>query len=149
MWVKSAEYIENTGNIAVTYTKYVPGTGWNYHTEFFGSSPSGGWTHLEFDQSSTTTLCEFLNAMVVKDITIKRRIAKLALDHALESERYSDIIAHISLLDPTFEPPVFNHRARWQRELERDIATNTSWAVISSCYNEKNLERYSRTLILF
>lgn len=146
MWVKSATF--DRDYVVVTYTKFIEGLGWKDHIEYLLTTPSGNWTRLEFDSHSTTTYLDFLNAMVVKTIDIKRKIAKISLDHALESGRYTEILNSITLLDPTFEPPVFNQRARWQRELEKSLATNTSLVVISTCYNEINLERYSKTLML-
>jgi len=146
MWVKSATV--DRDYVVVTYTKWNEGIGWKEHTEYLLTTPSGNWTHIEFAHDSTTTYFDFLNAMVVKTIDIKRKIAKISLDRALESEKYTEIVNSITLLDPTFEPPIFNQRARWQRELEKQLATNTSIVVISTCYNEKNLERYSKTLML-
>ena len=146
MWVKFANYSNDT--VSVTYTKYTPGTGWNDHTEFLDTCPSGGWSSLVFDRDSTTTLYDFLNAMVVKNIDIKRRIAKFALDQALEIGEYQKIVNALTILDPTFEPPIINERARWQRELLYDIASRSSLVVLSTCYNEKNLEKYSKVLML-
>ena len=147
MWVTSANY-DNDGTITVAYEKHIPGIGWKEHTEYLYTTPSGGWSELEFDEDSTTTYYDFLNAMVVKNIDIKRRIAKYALDQALDNGQYAKIMNTISVLDPTFEPPSFNERARWQRELLCKIATETSLVVLSTCYNEKNLERYSKILML-
>jgi hypothetical protein len=146
MWVNSAKFENNL--VTVTYVKFIPGLGWKDHTEYLETTPSGGWTSLEFDNDSTTTYYDFLNAMVVKNIYIKRRIAKLALDQALDTEDYTRIMNTISVLDPTFEPPIFNERARWQRELLYKIAAETSLVVISTCYNENRLEKYARLLML-
>jgi hypothetical protein len=146
MWVKTA--VVDRDYVVVTYLKWNEGTCWKEHTEYLLTSPSGNWTRIEFAQDSATSYLDFLNAMVVKTIDIKRRIAKISLDHALESEKYTEIMNYITILDPTFDPPIFNQRARWQRELEKQIAKNTSLVVLSTCFNEKNLEKYSKTLML-
>ena len=147
MWVTYASY-HNEQTVTVKYEKYIPGIGYKIHTEFLNTTPAGNWTELEFDDHSTTTYYDFLNAMVVKNIDIKRRIAKLALDQALDRGEYVKIMNTISVLDPTFDPPIFNERARWQRELLHKIASETSLVVVSTCYNENNLERYSKLLML-
>ena len=148
MWVTSATYDSEQTTVTVTYTKHIPGIGWKDHTEYLDTIPAGGWYELKFDDDSTTTYYDFLNAMVIKNIDIKRRIAKLALDQALDNGEYLKVMNTISVLDPTFEPPIFNERARWQRELMYKIASDTSLVVVSTCYNEKNLERYSKLLML-
>jgi len=148
MWVTSATYDSEQTTVKVTYTKHIPGIGWKEHTEYLDTTPSGGWYELEFGDDSTTTYYDFLNAMVIKNIDIKRRIAKLALDQALDNGEYAKVMNTISVLDPTFEPPIFNERARWQRELMYKIASETSLVVVSTCYNEKNLEKYSKILML-
>lgn len=146
MWIASAKY-END-NVVATYVKFIPGIGWKNHTEYLETVPVGGWTFLDFSNDNATYYYDFLNAMVEKNLCIKRRIAKLALDMALDNKDYVRIMNSISILDPTFEPPIFNENARWQRELLYKIASETSLVVISTCYNEKNLERYSRLLRL-
>ena len=148
MWIKSAKCFSHDNCIAATYVKYIDGIGWKEHTEYLDTTPAGGWTELAFDNNSATTYYDFLNAMVIKNIDIKRRIAKFALDQALDNGEYAKIMNAISVLDPTFEPPIFNERARWQRELLFKIATDTSLLVVSTCYNEKNLEKYSKLLML-
>ena len=145
MWVTSAIY-ENE-QITVTFTCYQPGIGYNTRTEFLDTTPSYNWNKICFYSKHKTTYIDFLNSFVVKTLDIKRRIAKLALDQALDSGEYAKVMNTISVLDRTFEPPIFNERARWQRELMYKIASETSLVVVSTCYNEKNLERYSKILM--
>jgi len=146
MWVNSAIY--KNGMISVTFTCYQPGIGYNNRTEFLYTTPTYNWNSIDFYSKHKTTYINFLNTMVVKTLDIKRKIAKLALYEALDTGKITDVMNAITILDPTFDPPIFNQRARWQRELEFKIAEDTSLMVISTCYNGRNLNRYFKTLML-
>ena len=138
MWVKTATV--DRDYVVVTYTKWNEGTGWKEHTEYLLTTPSGNWTHIEFDHDSTTTYFDFLNAMVVKTIDIKRKIAKISLDRALESEKYTEIVNSITLLDPTFEP-LFSIRGPDGRESSRSNSQRTR---VSSSSRRATMKRTSR-----
>ena len=146
MWVSRATFDGEC--IRVEVTDFMPEMGWINHTEWFYTTPEGGWTELVFDETSSTTYVDFLNAMVVKTLEVNRKIALVSLDMALETKRYSRIVELLDILDPTFEMPVINRRAKWQRDLMKHIANVTSYRVVSTCYNEANLMRYATSLRL-
>ena len=148
MWVTRATYTVDS-YVDITYTKWSPGTGYTSHDITVETWPEGNWTHLEFDFS--TSLIHFLNVMVNKTIDVSRKIAELSNENLAEkyqdnNEKLNELMNAISILDPTFSPPVLNMNCRWQMELLYDIVINTSYRVIVTCKNKKNLDTYFKTL---
>ena len=129
--------------IEIDHYKWVPGIGYQKKIDYLYTSPLGNWNDIKFEQEDEVLYTNILNTIVVKNIEVQRKLAKLALDHALDSglDRV-EIMNAIQYLDPTFQPPVINKRCRWQRELLDEIVTNTSLHIISTCRNMRRLERY-------
>jgi hypothetical protein len=132
--------------IDVTYTIFTPGIGDEVTLDRIHTTPNSNWTNLNFGPDSQTWYVDFLNSMVVKDLSVYRKMAKLMVETYEGS--YSELMHTITILDPTFTPPIINERAWWQRDLVKDIAMNTSQCVIATCMNERRLDRYIRTLTI-
>lgn len=145
-WVKSASY-EN-GVMSVVIMKYIDCIGVRSRTDFLDTVPLGGWTQLSYGPMSKTTYVDFLQGCVEKTLDIKRKMARLNLDEALDSGKFINIMNAIRILDPSFVPPVINKDSKWQRHLVRDIASRTSIEVISACTDENRLTKYSTVLRL-
>jgi hypothetical protein len=81
---------------------------------------------------------------------VLRKTAQLALqehdDESTSDRRLLKVLDALTILDPTFEPPVFNMDAKWQMELLRKMALDTSLRVITTCRNATRLKRYSKKL---
>ena len=133
--------------IEIEYIKHLPGTGSKKHTAYVYTTPVGNWHDLKFKESDDVSYSNFLNTMVFKNIDVRRKLAKLALDRIIESEWYRiNLLNAIRILDPTFIPPMINLHCHWQCELMEEIATITSLRIIATCRNEKRLERYFNAL---
>jgi hypothetical protein len=134
--------------MTVVFMKYIEGVGLRSRTDFLDAVPSGRWTHLSYGPMTTTTYLDFLQGCVEKTLDIKRKIARLSLDQALDSGKFINIMNAIRILDSSFVPPVINKKSTWQRNLLRDIASRTSVEVISACVDENKLTKYSTILQL-
>jgi len=146
-FVLQVKYVYDVPNqvdcIEIDHYRWIPGIGNQAKKDYLYTSPLGNWNEIKFLHEDGVSYTNFLNTMVFKNIEVQRKIAKLTLDHALESgfDR-TELMNAIQYLDPTFQPPVINKRCRWQRELLDEIVTNTSLHVISTCRNMRRLDRY-------
>jgi hypothetical protein len=85
--------------------------------------------------------------MVYKNVDVYRSMAILLLDE-LMNVPYSNriqLLNAMKILDPTFTPPWINVNCNWQKELVGIIVAKT-FDIISTCYNEKRLEKYVSVL---
>lgn len=149
-YVREARYIycveEGSHVIEITVEKFIPGIGMKQHCEWlYHTSPTGNWTNISFEPNQTKYE-SFLDCMVKKNLDIRRRLCKLALDShdiMIPTQKIKiRLMNAIKILDPTFEPPLINRKCGWQNELLNEIYRNTSMRVIATCINEYRLERY-------
>jgi len=156
MFVKSAKFMYDVDCenhvIEVKTDKWLTGTGWREHTDFLYTSPKGNWTELKFTTREQVRYVDFLNTMVNKNLEIARKIALLHVDRILESpNRHSsfvNLMNSIPILDPTFVPPDFNLRCRWQRELLETICNEWVKSVILTCLTYTRLIAFSQQVSL-
>ena len=153
MWISYASF-NGESTVKVTYTQWMNGIGYHDHTIFIDTYPHGNWTELVFDGDSDPSVILFLSSMVVLNIDVQRKIAQLSLEQKIQKyEHYNfkkmiSLLDNISILDPTFAPPIFNEQCGWQMDLLHDMVNTSSYRVIATCRNMKRLDRYSKILQL-
>jgi hypothetical protein len=133
-----------TDTIEIEYVLRVPGQGFVKYTDLVYSGPVGDWTELNFSVDDRLEYTKFLDTMVYKNLDVCRKLAILTLDQT--TAKKTDIMKCLWYLDPTFEPPEFNMRCSWQRDLLDYIVGETSRQVILSCRNADRIERYVTAL---
>jgi hypothetical protein len=151
MFVTNAKVVYNvedgSNTVEVTTDRFRPGTGWNSHTDFVYTTPKGDWTELKFMRRENVRYIDFLNTMVDKTLEVSRKMAHLSVRQVLDDYpvRYPglvDLINYLPILDPTFVPPDFNLRCRWQRELLTNMCNQWLYMVISTCRNQVRLTSF-------
>ena len=144
-WIKSATF-DGDGTVRITQITY-PGS---EHSWFVKTIPQGNWNELVFDDDDDVTVVAFLSCMVMQTLEVIRKTAQLALqehdDESTSDRRLIKVLDALTILDPTFEPPVFNMDAKWQMELLRKMALDTSLRVLMTCRNTSRIKRYSKKL---
>lgn len=136
-----------TDCIELTYSKFVPGFGTKQFIEWVYTTPLGNWRELKFNEDENVSYSNFLNTMVFKNNEVHRKLAKLALERILSSDRYRiNLMNTIRILDPTFIPPRINLNCRWQCEFMEELVTTRSLVVIATCRNDRRLARYFNAL---
>ena len=138
--------------VEVTIDRWRPGTGWQKHTDFLYTKANGNWTEIKFHRSECVKYEKFLDSMVEKNLEVCRKIAHVKTTLVIDSGRFSDmrkVVDAVSVLDPTFTPPIINLKCRWQRELLESLCNEWTRMVISTCYNCVRLGNYSRELDSF
>jgi hypothetical protein len=144
-WIKSATF-DGDGTVRITQITY---TG-SEHSWFVKTVPQGNWNELVFSDDDDVTVVAFLGCMVMQTLEVLRKTAQLALqehdDESTSDRRLLKVLDALTILDPTFELPVFNMDAKWQMELLRKMALDTSLRVLTTCRNATRLKRYSKKL---
>jgi len=136
------------GCVEITYEKFLPGVGYRNKTDYVYTDPAGDWVQLCFSKEDNVNVSNFLNTMVIKNLEVYHKLAKLELERVLDTPGTFriNLLNAIRILDPTFVPPIINKRCRWQCELMEDIVSKTSICIIATCKNEWRLERYFTAL---
>lgn len=150
MFVLNAK--NSTDNIAITTTTWMPGIGWNNHTDFLYTTAKGDWNELKFMRDEYVTYESFLNSMVEKNLEVCRKIAQVSVERVLNEGSWSDFVKlmkSLTILDNTFEPPYINLRCRWQREFLESICNTWVRVVIATCHNMVNLTHFAKEIDSF
>ena len=118
------------------------------HSWFLNTVPQGDWTEIKFSHEDDVSVVNFLGCMVERTSEVLRKMAYLCVNRFEDASDRTllKVLSRLKILDPTFEPPVFNMACRWQVELLRSLATNTSARVIATCRNRRRLDRYIKAL---
>ena len=145
-YVKSAEY--RGLSIKFTLVRYQPGTMTTEYDEYIKTRPLGNWSNILFNENDRVCFHSFLNTMVFKNNEVLRKMAFLVHDQFLTGSATRDVwlVDQLCIIDPTFEPGRFNLSAAWQRDLIRDICTNSAIYVISTCRNNSRLYEYYKVI---
>ena len=153
MFVLNAKNMhDNSGIVAVTTTNWLPGTGWNKHTDFLYTNAKGNWNDISFKKEEYVSYESFLNSMVEKNLEVCRKIAQVSADRVVNRGSWSDFVKlmnSLTILDSTFKPPYINLRCRWQRELLESICNTWLRVVISTCNNMVNLTHFAKEIDSF
>lgn len=152
MWVSKASFNE-FNSVEVTFRNWQNGVGYNSKTLFLDTRPNGDWTEINFDDSSDASVIDFLECMVERTPDVQRTIAALCLDDASQRfegdfKKMNKLMNYISILDPTFVPPILNEVCGWQNDLLSEIVNRSALRVIKTCRNTGRLEKYSKVLRL-
>ena len=139
----------NQNIVEITTTRWLPGTGWNRHTDFLYTKPRGDWNNLTFSRDDGPKYYDFLNTMVDNNLEVERKKAQVCANLVVENGSWTDFVKlmnNLTIMDTTFEPPVINLRCRWQRELLESMCNSWTQMVISTCLNQNNLSKFSRVV---
>ena len=143
MWMQHAKY---DGDCTVE----IKALDWNgpSHTWYFNTVPQGDWTEITFSPEDDVSVVSFLNCMVERTSEVLRKMAYLCVQRfeGASDDKMRRVLDRLAILDPTFEPPIFNMKCGWQMELLRSLAMNTSARVIGTCRNRRRLNRYIKAL---
>ena len=132
--------------VAVEYTQWNDDAyEYETYTDYLETKPLGDWTeitslrkHLQYEK--------FLDTMVEQTIEVIQRKASLSVQ--VVHEKHGDninvkiwLLNCMKIIDPTFEPPLINKRARWQKELVDCILSDTMHDLIERCRNTTRLNK--------
>jgi hypothetical protein len=150
---KNSWDVETEQNVVeITTTRWLPGTGWNRHTDFIYTRGNGNWNELSFQRDECVKYTNFLNTMVEKNLEVCRKVALVTAENVVNNGKWTDFLKlmnSLSTLDRTFEPPTINLKCRWQRELLETMCTDWTKMVISTCTNIVNLDYYVKEIESF
>jgi hypothetical protein len=142
----------NQNVVEITTTRWRTGTGWCTHTDFLYTRAQGNWNEIQFNKNDAVKYVDFLNTMVEKNVEVARKMAQISSYAVIDYGSWSDsvrLMNSLTVLDPTFVPPVINLNCRWQRELLETLTKEWTQMVISTCRNINNLTKYTKEINLF
>ena len=150
---KSSYDVEDSQPVVeITTDRWLPGTGWKKHTDFVYTRSNGDWSELNFNRTECVKYVNFLNTMVERNLDVCRKIAFIQTEMILERHNWSSylrLMNSLTLLDPTFEPPMINLKCRWQRELLESICNEWTKTVVLTCNNCVRLTNFSKKIESF
>ena len=124
------EAISNTDGITIIFTDD------SYHS--MTGKPMGGWCHLNFSEY-TPSYIQFMECFLIPTLDVLRLIAKTYIENIRITP---GTFGKITILDPTFTPPVLNRRCKWQMDMLNTISIPYSVTVIATCMNAHRLRHY-------
>ena len=143
VFISRATYYENSECVEIFYKKLINNE-WVRYSDYIYTKPKGDWVEIRFKISEEMKYTDFLETMVIWNHDVAKRLAQLVSkpDDSWDDQYRIKAMHAIKLLDPTFTPPYINLRCKWQRRLLENLIDKTVAEIISTCKNEKRLERY-------
>lgn len=112
--------------------------------EYLYTKPKGSWTYIKFERFDRMDYANFLRTMVVMNVDIARKIAKLEL-----ARTYSWSIRTmrcLNELDKTFIPPYINKNSESQLRLLEYLNNVVAWRMVDECDQVCSLISYANKL---
>lgn len=131
--------------VKIDYVHDMPGMPGILKTDWVYTRPLGDWSKINFSREDGLPVERFLETMVVKNLDVLRKMCLLLLKKI--GYDYWEFLYLVPILDPTFEPPIINHRCRWQRDLADSIVSEHFHGVISTCINTNRLQELYYELV--
>mgnify|MGYP000139616328 CR=1 FL=1 len=115
-------------------------------TDYLNTQPLG-WTRIK----CKADYYKFLDAMVVKTLEVRQRMAELQLEHTLytgsqEPRFYVRLINATKILDPTFQPPRIDMDCDWQVDFITQFCKKSIHAAVQGCISKKRLEYFTSVM---
>ena len=132
--------------IEIKYSKYVKEVG-HYcdFTDFFNAKPQGDWSEIK-SHTRSVQYENFLYAMVVPTLEVRRKMASVALHNILcekhDTKVHIELMNRIRILDPSFDTPFINRKCSWQKHLVNIVTGTLMSQIIDECKNVKRLEKF-------
>jgi len=152
----SAKYIndveDNYDFVQIEYERYVPEKR-EYETfvDNFCTVPLCDWVELT-SNNRNVPYENFLNSMVAKSTEIYQRLCCLIVENinmgSPSNKQLMRTVRSLKIIDPSFEPPYFNMKSDWQRELMERMCKDTLPDAIESCISCRRLEKLFNVLKL-
>ena len=116
-------------------------------TDYLNTQPLGDWTRIK----CKADYYKFLDAMVVKTVEVRQRMAELQLEHTLytgsqEPRFYVRLINATKILDPTFQPPRIDMGCDWQGDFITKFCKKSIPAAVQGCISKKRLEYFTSVM---
>ena len=112
--------------------------------DYIYTKPKGDWTCLKFAESDWVDYADFLRTMVVLNLEVAQKIAKLELSRT--NIRSIRAMRFLNELDGTFSPPYINKRSVSQMKLVEYTNRVTAWYMIYECDQVYSLISYANKL---
>ena len=116
----------------------------NNKVDYLYTKPKGEWTQLKFAKSDRVDYADFLRTMVVLNLEVARKIAKLELSRTYV--RSIRAMRFLNELDGTFSPPYVNKKSDSQMKLVEYTNRVVAWHMIDECDGVYSLIAYANKL---
>lgn len=113
-------------------------------TDYLNTKPLGDWTRI----NCKSDYFKFLDAMVVKTVEVRQRMAELQLEHTLytgsqDPRFYVRLINAVKILDPTFQPPRIDMECDWQVAFISKFCKKSIQDAVQNCVSKKRLAYFT------
>ena len=112
--------------------------------DYLYTKPKGEWTYLKFAKSDRVDYADFLRTMVVLNLEVAQKIAKLELSRT--NIRSIRAMRFLNELDGTFSPPYVNKNSEPQMRLVEYVNRVVAWHMIDECVHVYSLISYASKL---
>ena len=152
-FLKSAKVLHDVESdltyVEIQYDKYSKTKGYRTFMDYINAEPLGDWMHIQSEERNIR-YDKFLETMVSRTLEVQQRLAELALDNILMTDRSDRIyvrIAHaVKILDSTFQPPRVNKESAWQMEFIKKFCKKSLPQAIQMCTSTSRLTHFFNIL---